>query len=367
MDTDVLVIGGGWMGAAIAAGLAEGGARVVVADEGGEASVSTGGVGLVEIGVQEQPHRTVASLGVERAAALFAFARRGRRLLEERGALRPGSGLWLALDEREEAEIPLSVAALTRLGHRAATRSRDEVEATLGARFPALYLPGDATVDPPSAHRALRASAEAAGAVWLDGAAHLDESVHDGVEAVVGQERVRAELVVIAAGAASSALDPSLEGALWPVREQLLWARVDRPIGSGRAGQGWTAWRTLDDGRVLFTGCRWATPHLEVGEQIPAVVPAIQSRLEAFARERLGVQLEVLGRASAASSSTRDGLPLVGPLPGDARRIVCAGFGASPWALGMAAAEVVVSQVLGVPREAPAALASRRLVRWRRG
>ena len=157
-----------------------------------------------------------------------------------------------------------------------------------------------------------------------------------------------------------------------PVRDQGLRVEGQPSSGSvtaGRAGQGWTCWRVDDDG-VRVSGARWASPHLEVGERDASViVPSIQSKLEGFARQRLGLDGPVVERWAWVFAQSPDGLPVVGPLPGDPRLVGCVGFGATPLGLEVAAARSVAEGLLEGEGEVevPWMLSSRRIVRWRYG
>ncbi len=364
---DVVVLGAGLAGAATARFLAEAGVEVVVIDPEPE---RVDPLAHVELGAVEQPHRTVAALGPQ-AEGLFAFARRGADLLDADGLLDRCGGLWVAMEAGEATEIERSVAVLHALDEPAEAWDAAQVEAHLGGgrMGPALHLPRDGRIDPLAARRTwLEAAPEVR---WVRGrGTFLRDPDHVFLE--VDGARIETELVVIAAGAASADLDPALEGRLLPARDQ--WMRtapVGRDLPMGRAGHGWTAWQQDAAGRLLVSGARWASPHLEVGEtdllaRTP-IVERIQGRLEAFLRERLGVDAPIEARGARAFTSSPDGLPIVGPLPGDRRTIVAVGFGPSPVAWSVAAARAVADGILEGRGEVPPCLASQRLVRLRRG
>ncbi|MEZ4238476.1 MAG: FAD-dependent oxidoreductase [Myxococcota bacterium] len=158
---------------------------------------------------------------------------------------------------------------------------------------------------------------------------------------------LRCEVVVWADGTAHA--EPALASLVWPVREQARVVGLSRPLPAlvGRAGHGWTGFRGLGDGRAVVTGCRWATPHLEVGEREPVVVPVVQERLLGFAQAHLPVDGAEGPQWAWITAHSCDGLPLVGPIPGDPRRLVCAGFGGQAWGLGPAAAALLVDGLVG--------------------
>jgi len=367
-STDVVVLGAGIAGAATARYLAEGGVEVVVVDPDPGA---VDPLGHVELGAVEQPHRTVAALGAQ-AEPLFAFARRGADLLEADGLLDRCGSLWVAMEEGEGQEIPRSVEALRARGEPAEARDAGEVERHLagGRMGPALWLPRDGRVDPVAARRAWMEAEPSVRWVRGEGAPVRDPEV-DGIVVSVGDRRIVAEVLVIAAGHRSAELDPALEERLMPVRDQWLrTAPVDRSLPLGRAGHGWTAWQQDDAGRLLVSGCRWASPHLEVGEtDVTADGPAVRrvrERIEAFLRDRLQVDARIEAVGARVFANSPDGLPIVGPIPGDRRTIVAAGFGPSHVAWSVAAAHAIADGILEGGGAVPRCVASQRLVRWRR-
>lgn len=365
-ETDVLVVGGGLAGVAVARCLAEGGARVTVIEAGPDlgAGGSGRGAGQVLTGLVEHPYRVAAALGDERARALYAFSRRAGDLVAGWVPMRRDGQHWVALERREHDQIRQSAAALTRLGVPAALASGAPGVAVDG---PSLRVDGDGVVEPVAAIRAIAAGAAAAGATLIAGA--RVEAVDDdplGLRVRVAGRDVRAEVVVFAGGHTLAALDPWFGDKLTPVREQAL---LTAPIaaaypGAGRAGFGYTFWRQLPGGELLVGGARWAVSTLEVGETVPAIDDRIQARLEGFLRKHLGAgEAPITHRWSWIDTHTCDQLPVVGPLPGSPRRIALTGFCGNDWGLAPAAARAVADGLLaeGQP-DVPSQLAATRFV-----
>lgn len=366
---EVCVIGGSLAGVATALFLARAGVDVVLLEKArfvGD-SASGRGLGPVEHGVVEHPHRTVAALGA-RVDGLYAFTAQNRALLEAEGLFEPCGAPWVATTDGEAAEIPQSVEALASHGIRAEAWSSAQVAERVGRPLgPALFLPDDGRIDAFGALRTLLDRAIEAGVTVVTQA---PAAIEDGEPLTV---RVRdaaltAEMVVLAAGTGCAGLDPRLAAALMPVRDQaLLTGPVAHAPPFGRAGQGWTSWCPHPTGGVVVSGARWATPHMEAGEtDATALEPRIQARLEAFARDSLGIDAPIADRWAWRFATTRDGLPVIGPIPGQPRRIACVGFGANPASFAVAAARSVADGLLE-GGEVPWILSSRRLVRWRLG
>lgn len=370
---DVAVIGGGLAGVSCALFLARAGVDVVLLE--GHPVLGWGRIGRdpgnVEPGLLEHPCRTIAALGDDRARALLQLAEDNLDLLDELGLLDRCGSVWASLDDREPDEVEQSAEALTRLGFQAEVWSASEADRRTGAfNFgPALFRPTGGRLDPAAAIPTLAEQARRAGATLVGGA--WVDRIDEGSEVVLESgERLACEAVVIAAGAGSAALEPALEGRLTPVREQGL---VTSPIFayyplSGRAGHGYTSYRQLSDGQLVVTGCRWATPHLEVGEDDDQViVDRIQTKLESFFRLhfKAAEEAEVTDRWAWVFAQTNDGLPFLGPLPGSPTRVACCGFGGAASGLSVVGARAVARGLLDGMDAVPRFLHTVRMVRWR--
>jgi hypothetical protein len=115
-----------------------------------------------------------------------------------------------------------------------------------------------------------------------------------------------------------------LEAGPWPAP----WCQDDGWLGGG---PGWT-W-----------GARWASPHLEEGEQTEEVHPGVRTALERIA-----------GPGAARARITWhscDRLPFIGPQPGAPRRLLLTGLGTFPGAWAAGAALYLAQGILGQPQE----------------
>lgn len=350
-SADVLVIGGGVAGLSVARLLAEGGARVVLAEAATIGHGASGlGHGQVLLGLIEHPHSVLAALGLDRSRQLYALGEASRALLASWGMLEQQGGWWIADDAREAPQLQRSADALHALGLRAELRDAEVVAGATGLQRggPGLWLPDEATVDPRAALAALARAARAAGATICEQArVQRVTQGSAGPEAHLGDHVLTTELVVYAGGAALAELDPFFGDKLAPVREQALrCAGGPVPGPGGRAGYGYTWWRPRG-GQLEVGGCRWATPHLEVGETRPEVVEAVQHKLEAFAARLAGPAPTIASRRAWIEAHSCDGLPLIGPMPGTARHVVCAGFCGNDWGLAPGAAQAVAGGLLG--------------------
>jgi glycine/D-amino acid oxidase-like deaminating enzyme len=89
----------------------------------------------------------------------------------------------------------------------------------------------------------------------------------------------------------------------------------------------------------------------------------VQGRIEAQLRRHLPAARAILTRWVWLDTHTCDGLPIVGPLPGSARRIACTGFCGNDWGLATAAASAIAHGLLGKGEpDIPRVLAASRFV-----
>lgn len=348
MTADVAVIGGGIVGTATAAFLAEAGARVVLWER---ATIGAGASGR-NSGVVQHPSDPVLvelyreSVAIYRALEGFALP------------AAPAGLLYLGLD-------PAPVEALARelavaqpelqpafLGPGEASR----LEPALAADVSACRLEMGHPVPPAAATRAFASRAERAGAeirlgvearVWRTGGRAA------GVE--VDGERVPAGSVVVAAGPWSSAIiDPS--GTWRPIRP--LWGvvatvglpdppshvleeiAIDAGIEPGGEPSG------LDFSLVTATGASsLGSVFLDDEPDAASLVPRLVARGARFVPPI--ARAPVVGVRACARPLSADGRPLVGPLPGVEGLWIAAGHG--PWGIstGPASARQLASALLG--------------------
>lgn len=302
-DCEVQVHGAGWAGLAIAKGLIEAGVHVRLVDPGGPLGGASGSsLGLALPTHPEHPHRLESGIGTAAATALVAFIRGGFDLLP--GLARVGVD-WRA-SPQEQGELDLALAAAVRIGLDA-TRTTD-----------GYHLHDGGVVD----LAALRA-------------ALVGPQVH--------AAPLRAEIDVYATGAV--ALDPFLTDKITPIRYQSVHFEgpaLAVPVVSQHATVFWT-------GGLAAAGARWATPHMEVGETLPEPDPRVTTMLERLTRQGFP-NAGALRRVQAAIiGESCDGLPIVGPIPGRPRAIVCTGFGVAGLAYALPCARAVVDGILGRP------------------
>ena len=357
---DVAVIGGGIVGCSLAAFLAEAGARVRVLERDTVAAAASGR----NSGAIQHPMEAALAGLHEATLALYAGLDHGFALPAE------PAGVLLVADDAARVE-----AVREDLARRFAELTPERLEgAALQAAEPALA--GDLAacrlrtgypVPPAAATRAFAARARAAGAAIEEGRAAAPWT-RDGVAAgvVAGGERIAAGAVVVAAGPwTPEAIDPSGSwrpiAPVWGVTAALRLpaaphavveeAGVEDLVASGGPP---AVFSLVTAGGVSTLGSTF----LAEAPDPAALAPLLHEHGTRFVP---ALRSAALGAPRAcARPLSRDGLPLLGPVPGRERLFVAAGHG--PWGIsaGPGSARLVADAVLGAPAAIPPELAAGR-------
>lgn len=382
---DVLIVGAGLAGCAVAALLAEEGVDCVILER--RAGVGLGGSGRAAggalPGLADAPSRLVEALGAPVARSLLEATHWNLDLLEAHGLMERCGALFPTLGALEEEELRASLALQRAWGEPVDGWSAEEVAARTGtAGFgPGRFDPRGGRVRPLEAIQALAARAEAAGARFALGveALRVTDAGDDarvvalatppgGGEAALVE--LRASVVIYAGDHRMGALDAFFLDKLHGVRLQ----QQRRGPAPGRraptfpiSAQFSYAWACPTDGGGLITGgCRWATPHLEVMELDEDVQnPLVDAKISSVVAGRWPgwAEAPVQARWSLIATFTCDGLPLVGPLPGRATELALCGWNGRPWSWALAAAADVAERLLrGGPSRLPPQLAPSRFL-----
>ena len=313
---DVVVVGGGPVGAACARELALTGRRVLVLDPdlaSGEAWRAA--AGMLAPQLEAEQGDPLLELGL---AAREHYDGLAAALRETTGI---DIGLWrdgiahAAGDEAEAGDLRAKVAWQRQQGHLADWLDADEVKSRwpwLGPTTGALWAPHEGAVEPERLVAALRQDARRLGAVLEQDAATAVESRGDRVTGVVGRRgRYTAGDVIVAAGAWSAAIGGVPRPiAVAPVRGQM--AAFPWPAGARRAiiygrggylvarGEEAIAGSTMEaagfDADVTSAGLA------RVFASATALCPAL-------------TRAEVRRTWAGLRPMTPDGLPIIGPEP----------------------------------------------------
>jgi glycine/D-amino acid oxidase-like deaminating enzyme len=336
---DVGIVGAGITGCACALALAGAGLSVRVADERGIAEGASGRNGGFALRGTAAPYdEVVASVGRERALALWEWTEGELRALRELGgdALRPLGSLRLAADAEEREDLRDELEALHADG--LAADWIDEPAGRLSGRFTAaIYHPTDAAVHPVRLVRRVAGLASDAGAVFVTGRRIADPAELD------------ADTVVVATDGYPSGLLGELEGLIVPTRGQVIATEPlsDRIFEIPHYGRhGFDYWHQTEDGRIVAGGFRDVSLDREFTAE-EAVTDDVQRALSSFVDELVGRTLRIDYRWAGIFGLVLDFLPVVGPVPGEDRTWVTAGYSGHGNVLGFACGRLVARAILG--------------------
>jgi glycine/D-amino acid oxidase-like deaminating enzyme len=337
---DVEVVGGGVTGCSCALTLARRGLRVRVHEArtiAGGASGRNGGFALR--GAVGAYDRARAELGAEKARALWELTELTLDRLESLAgdAFRRVGSLRLAADDAERTALVAEYEALR--GDGFDVEWADELTAPLDRLFRGAILhPRDGALQPARWVRRLARHAADAGAEIVEGGR-------------VDVASLAAPAIVVATDGFTSDVLPELNDLVWPVRGQVL---VTEPLDERLyerphyARDGYDYWQQLPDGRLVVGGKRDASFDTE-NTSVEETTAVIQDRLEAFVVELLGRLPRITHRWAGIWGTTRDGLPLVGRVPGSDRVWVAGGYSGHGNVLGLACGDLVARAVAGEP------------------
>jgi gamma-glutamylputrescine oxidase len=339
-DPDVEIVGAGVTGCACALALAERGFAVRVHEArevAGGASGRNGGFALR--GGAMAYDRARATFGAEWARSYWNLTDRSlERLAHLAGdAFRRVGSLRLAVDEAEREEVRREHDALVADGYEAAWIDEADLQPPLRGRFAgALLHPHDGALHPARWVRRLARRAVEAGAEVRERSR------------VASLSELRAPRIVVATDGYTHGLVPELDARVRATRGQVL---VTEPLPTmlferpHYARHGLDYWQQTPDRRLVIGGWRDAALDEEWTSE-EAVTQPVQARIEAAVSELLGEAPAITHRWAGIWGTTRDLLPLVGPLVDD-RVWVAAGYSGHGNVLGLACGELVGRALAG--------------------
>jgi D-amino-acid dehydrogenase len=353
-EIDLLVAGGGIVGASIALHAAEQGARVLLVDRNDEGRATDAGAGIVSPGTDLLASAALAALG--------AAAGRHYESLVER---LPGSTSWarrgtlvVALDESDTPVFEELLSAARRGGGERAATGASEIDSHEARRlFPllapverALFDPRGARVDGRQLETALRAAARDCGADFLAGEVEgFEVTKGEAAAAMVDGRRLACGAAAIAGGAWSPSLAQTLGTALpvSPQRGQIVHLQTadrragDWPVVVGLREHYLVPW---SDGRVSAGATRETGSGFDVDTTAHGLREVLDHAL-ALA-PGLGTASLVEVRVGLRPLS-EDGLPIVGRLPGLTNVWVATGHGPAGLTLGPYSGKLIAEAALG--------------------
>jgi glycine/D-amino acid oxidase-like deaminating enzyme len=318
---DVVIVGAGLVGAAVAAHLAQQGMSAAVLEAQNVAGGATGrSVGMVLTGLPGHYNWAVSAYGRQKAQEIWALTVEGRKRLVETASrlnvpLQHTGSLALAVEEAEVDALRESAVLLDEDGFDARFNPRDVLERGFRA---ALRQPDDVTVDAAALTRALL---DSSGVTVHEGTEVYDLEAEGGDVRVWAQGRtVRCNAVVLAVNGYAPLISSYFADKVAPTRglvfatEPLAGVVLDVPCS---ADYGYEHCRQLPDRRLLLSS--WRRPRA-VGDQESSeeteLDDVVRAGLARFAEHHFpDIQARDTDRWSGVMGFTSDGLPLVGTLP----------------------------------------------------
>lgn len=359
-NTGLAVVGAGVVGLSCAWRAARDGVTVTVIDPAPASGSSWVAGGMLAPVTEAWPgEEPLLELGAESLLRWPAFA---ASLAADSGlpaGLRTEGTVVVAAAAGDRAELDELAGFLARLGRdveRVTARELRRLEPSIGPDVRGgLSVPGDLAVDNRTLLAALRAGCERAGVRFV---AASVARVGAGTVELAGGGELRADEVLVAAGAHSAALHPALEGLVRPVKGEILRLR-HRP---GAFPPPTRTVRGVVDGRHVYLvprddgGLVLGATQYEAGFDTQPTVGGVRDLLHDAERLVPAVAEYALVESSAGlRPGSPDNLPLIGRLePGV---LVATGHGRNGILLAPITSEAVLGLLRGDPLPAAAVAA----------
>jgi glycine/D-amino acid oxidase-like deaminating enzyme len=348
VETDVCVIGGGFVGAVLATLLGEQG-RAVVVVEAQQIGLGASGrnAGHCIAAFRDSYHRAIERLGHDAAGELREQAVASREWVAGRCAkfrvpFEANGSRYLAIDETERERLLASFEALKADGQDVEWHEDDPWERGFKGM---IHQKRDLGMQPYLLTTRLMAASGAR--VIENSPAREIVDANGKVEVHSRRVTVVCEQAVMATNAYSRLVHPWFRERVNPVRAQ---AFATEPVGfrmfDGPTGtnDGFEYFRQLPDTRFIIGGYRDVFPDEEVGyadETTPHLQEGLQGWVGAHFPELADVK--VTHRWAGIMGFTPDGLPLVGQLPELDSVYYCVGFNGGGMSMGPVAARRTVA------------------------
>lgn len=318
--SDVLVIGGGVIGASIAWRLAQRGANVAVVDPGNTAGAATPAAGgMLSPLAEAHGPGAFLELGLESFRRYAGFVDELEDATGRDVAFEPAGKLMLALDDEAEATLEQGFEWPIRAGHAVERIDAAQARALEPAVAPdirsAVLIRDDARVDNVLLFDAVLTAASATGVHFVQ--ARVTGLLHGQGGAIAGAtlddgSTIEAATVVLAAGCWSAGIE-GLPRPLpvEPVRGQMLALRPDHRLFQRTLATPGGYLVPRPDGRVIIGST------MEKAGFEPTTTAAGLSRLRALAARAVPGLRDLVEVDSWAGlrPGTGDGLPILGPDP----------------------------------------------------
>ena len=340
---DVLIVGAGLVGAAVASSLVNEGLEVAVLEAqeaaGGATALSPGlaltGLSMPYVQAVErwgrQTARELWQLTLENRARLQALAQRMGLSVESTGSL------LLATDQTDATRLRASAELLDADGFAVRFEAADPLDRGFAA---ALHAPDDLVVDPVALTRRIFETFSIP--IHPHTQVHAFEPSGDDVLVWARGRVVRASTVVLAVNAYAALLDGYFRNKIVPASGCVLTTHpLDGQLIVPAGSVGPFSFRQYPDGHMLFAAWRseYETPAASAqGDNLQVALARF------IGRHFAGSQL--VRRETTVMGGSRDGLPILGALPHLPQVYFALGFGGCGMSLAFSAAELLAGFIL---------------------
>ena len=358
VEADVVIIGGGLCGTSAAYHLAQAGIDVALIEARTMSESASGrNAGFLLQGTAERYNRAVELMGRDRARRIHQWSIenhvRMAEVIAAEGidcAYQKRGSLQLAGSAQEEQELVESAELLVEDGFEATLLDATALpEALQQAGFTmGVHLPADGELHPARFVRGVGRAAQRHGARIFEGSrvTALDAGSTGEVRVETEGGEVKAAMAILATNARAGELIPYFSDKVDPVRGQMLATAPCDPMFTCPiyANHGYDYWRQDEHNRVVLGGWRNLDPEGEVGHE-ETVRADIQAKMVEFLAE-MGVTAPVTHRWAGIMGFSRDGLPMVGPVPGSPAALAGVGFTGHGFGFAFLAGRALAAQVL---------------------
>lgn len=309
--TDVCVVGLGGSGLTAIQTFLDEGLNVIGIDASAVANGAAGSNGgFLLAGTARFYHETLDVLGRERARKLYeitiAEIDRMERAMPD--IVRRTGSLRIAMSDDELADCDVQLVAMH--------TDKLRVERYDGAEGRGLLIPTDGVFNPTTRCRRLAQEALQRGARLYENSPAIE--FKQGI-VKTPQGHIHCKHIIVAVDGKLETIFPQLKDRVRTARLQMLGTAPTSKIQSPYAVYarwGYEYWQQLLDGRVVLGGFRDHGGEAEWTCDTDTSEP-VQSQMERFVREHLGITEPITHRWAASASFTANGMPVVEKLASD--------------------------------------------------
>ncbi len=366
---DVVIIGGGLLGAAICYWVARTGRSVILLERTTLAGGATGrNGGFISVGPDKPYAEAIARLGYETARTILDVTLDSQKLLrhmieEENIACdyREPGHLHLTLQEEELRIFAQSSFALQQDGVSAVLLNREQmrefITTPLGPQIRgALFVPNMGLVHPVKLVQGIVAAAQRYGARSMMTTVQHLSAEGDGIRLQTTHGSLSAQRVIVATNAWIPDLLPQMRQVITPVRGQVLTYQPLPPLFTTGVTVDLSGseeyWQQAPDGSIILGGCRMVAEGHDIGIRVSQPTGVVQNALEQVFPHLFPSlpELHVAHRWAGLMAFTPDFLPIADRVPDLPHTWVVGGFcgHGMPFGLrfGQLLAEAVVNGVV---------------------